>query len=157
MIRNAGMSVVQRCASFVQKATKYGSEQEWKASLRATAGREFNQYLEMTMDSDEIDPIAWWYDRRLIFPLLSRIAFKFLSVPSSSVGPERRFSTIGRIMEGRWRLHTDTIECLVMLKDYYCDPSFHELLGLIPQKAPMMIEVVGKKKKLDNSDQIEGE
>ena len=75
---------------------------------------------------EEYDPLKYWENNEKRFPRLAQMAYQYLAVPVGSVGVERRFSTVGRVTHGRWRLHTSTIEALVMLKDYIDDPDFKD-------------------------------
>jgi len=96
----------------------------------------YKQLVKKELDSylliDSIDEsllkdfnvLQWWWDHRVLFPILSKTAFLYHSIPAGSVAPERRFSTIGRLTTNRWSLKPETIEALVTLKDYLDDSDF---------------------------------
>ena len=67
------------------------------------------------------DPLLYWWDNREQFPLLAQVGMAHLSIPTGSVGPERRFSGIGRVVNGRWNLKPSTVGLLLTLKDWYAD------------------------------------
>ena len=48
--------------------------------------------IEINPEEDS-NPIQYWFLNKHRYPLLSQVAFKYLSIPSGSVGVERRFST----------------------------------------------------------------
>ena len=63
--------------------------------------------------------LIWWWSNKGMFSYLSRTVFAHLSIPTSSVGPERHFSGIGRIVDKRWRLKPQSVGLLAKLKDEY--------------------------------------
>jgi len=68
------------------------------------------------------DPLTFWKNNMKNFPVLSRLATKYLSVPGSSASSERVFSTSGYIVNDlRNRLTQKNAEMLVFLKcNYKC-------------------------------------
>ncbi|KIL55791.1 hypothetical protein M378DRAFT_54282, partial [Amanita muscaria Koide BX008] len=50
------------------------------------------------------DVLGWWFERRHIYPCLSRMARDYLSIPATSVNVERIFSK-GRILLSHLRSH----------------------------------------------------
>jgi len=76
-----------------------------------------------------LDPLVWWWEKRDIFPHLSQIAFKYLVIPSSSASVERRFSSVGRNTNCRWRMKPETIEALVTLKDWLEDVDYQHIFN----------------------------
>ena len=47
------------------------------------------------------DPLAWWRENESCFPLLSKIAKKYLCIAATIVASERVFSTSGYIVNPR--------------------------------------------------------
>jgi len=76
---------------------------------------EFKAYLSISFDSNS-DPIIWWKISENRFPRLSRLAQKYLSIPSTSVSSERLFSTAGNLItKKRTGLKPDLVNNLVFL------------------------------------------
>jgi zinc finger BED domain-containing protein 1 (E3 SUMO-protein ligase ZBED1) len=48
------------------------------------------------------DPLQWWYNHgRVSFPMLQGLAFKYLTIPATSVPSERLFSSAGDIISSK--------------------------------------------------------
>ncbi|KAJ8454957.1 hypothetical protein ONZ45_g19104 [Pleurotus djamor] len=75
---------------------------------------EARTYLESPIEPTVTDALQWWYDRRETYPKLSRMARDYLSIPATSVGVERTFST-GRLILShvRNRLSAETTRALM--------------------------------------------
>ena len=75
---------------------------------------EFMHYMAEP-DSKE-DPLDWWKTMEPVFPLLSRLAKKYLCIPASSVPAERIFSTAGNLVNrNRASLSAENIDMLLFL------------------------------------------
>ena len=75
-------------------------------------------YCEEGVDPEDSDTLKYWTNNRKKFPLLSRLARKFLCIPASSATLERVFSTAGNaVSERRTSLSIDNIEMLVYMKE----------------------------------------
>ena len=59
----------------------------------------YDQIKEQSADTE--DPLAWWRENESRFPLLSKIAKKYLCIAATSVASERVFSTSGYIVNPR--------------------------------------------------------
>ena len=71
-------------------------------------------------DGGEFDILAWWKVNGVKYPTLQRIARDLLAIPISTVASESTFSTGGRfIAPHRSRLHSDSVEALMCLKDWH--------------------------------------
>lgn len=65
------------------------------------------------------DPLIYWKTNQMRFPSLTKMAFDFLCVQSSSVSSESVFSASGRVMDDfRSRLNSQTLEMLVELQSW---------------------------------------
>ncbi|QQP35181.1 Uncharacterized protein FKW44_023335 [Caligus rogercresseyi] len=83
---------------------------------RATAENELNLYLTEQPVNKYVMPLLWWHSNRMKYPLLSKLAFKYLSVQATSVSSERLFSTAGQILNDRRnRLSESNAEKMIIL------------------------------------------
>ncbi|CAF4527343.1 unnamed protein product, partial [Rotaria sp. Silwood2] len=64
---------------------------------------ELNKYLEQRIDIESIDdnPLAFWYEHRFIYPILSRLARSIYSIPATTANVERQFSATGMMITSR--------------------------------------------------------
>ena len=70
---------------------------------------------EPRLDAEE-DPLKWWKGHEEIYPILSKVAKKYLSVPATSTASERLFSKSGKIVTPtRPSLKPEKVEMLVFL------------------------------------------
>jgi len=85
-----------------------------------------NEYLSMPQISLKNDPFKWWAGNQDRFPILSRLAKKYLSISATSTSSERLFSQAGNIMTAkRTQLNPKLFEKLLFLK------KNHNVLGKI--------------------------
>jgi hypothetical protein len=75
---------------------------------------EFDRYFKLDLKGTMVDPMEWWRDNRTTFPVMARLARKYLGIPATSVASERMFSYSGNIAtDKRNRLKDDTVSDLV--------------------------------------------
>lgn len=101
-------------------------------NIFSTNQRQVNYEIEIDNYLNEmITPIApestdvyqWWHTNQHSFPILSRIARKYLSIPATSVPSERLFSDAGnQITSKRTRLSHKVVSQLLFVKrnSLYC-------------------------------------
>ena len=71
---------------------------------------EVNAYMRVQQVTNDTDPLMWWKEHQQEFPRLSRMPRQYLSVPASSVSPERLFSSVGLVKSDlRGRLLDNTL------------------------------------------------
>lgn len=86
-------------------------------SLPQRVEKEFEQYLHYPLQDIESSPLQWWKLQHQQFPLLAKMARKYLCVCATSVPSERLFSTGGKIVNGRSRLKPDKVNELIFLAE----------------------------------------
>jgi hypothetical protein len=81
-----------------------------------TSGNEIDDYLSLE-EEGRIDPFQWWNNKRSRFPILSKIARKYLGVSATSVSSERLFSDVGNnITVKRTNLDPELVGEMMFLK-----------------------------------------
>jgi hypothetical protein len=67
----------------------------------------------------EVDPCAFWKTRAKEFPLLNRVARKYLSIPAASAAAERMFSYTGlRVGKLNANLDDEALLCLMQIRAF---------------------------------------
>ena len=75
---------------------------------------------EPVIDYKDGDPFTWWSQHKARFPLLSRLARRYLSATSTSVPSERLFSLAGNVYEEHQnRILPEYAETLLFIKGNY--------------------------------------
>ncbi|CAJ0846562.1 11311_t:CDS:1 [Entrophospora sp. SA101] len=78
---------------------------------------ELTRYSSIANVAGNIDPLAWWKERKNDLPTLAVLANKYLCLSATSVPSERLFSDVGNhITNKRNRLSSKTISELLFLK-----------------------------------------
>ena len=73
-------------------------------------------YKDLKRIKTDEDPFDWWKRNQVLFPLLSKVAARYLSSPPSSVESERTFSIGGNIVtNNRTRLTAKHTEQMIFL------------------------------------------
>ena len=110
---NVGASKKRKLADYFT-ANESGGDQE---SRQSSADREIDLYVRSpTVDNKEINVLKWWQDNHTVYPIMSRLAQKFLCVPAT-VASERAFSCAGLIVSDRRTcLKPEKVNQLIFLK-----------------------------------------
>ncbi|XP_065911269.1 E3 SUMO-protein ligase ZBED1-like [Dysidea avara] len=77
---------------------KKESEDTCGTSTDDQVDKEFQKYLAEDLILIDDNPLKWWRDNQLRYPVLSKIAQQLLCIPATSVPCERLFSTSGNII-----------------------------------------------------------
>jgi len=84
-----------------------------------TNSNEFEQYLQMKelLMHEKSDPLIWWKANCNSYPNLSKLAQKYLSIPTTSVPSERLFSDAGiHVTSLRNRLNPHLVNQILFIK-----------------------------------------
>ncbi|XP_061170062.1 E3 SUMO-protein ligase ZBED1-like [Saccostrea echinata] len=99
-----------RKPSGIDYLTQFSPEKE-----KSTRENELENYLSDRIQPNE-DPLLWWRKNEEKYPVLSKLAKKFLGVPATSVPPERFFSSAGLIITKlRNRLSSELVDKIIFL------------------------------------------
>lgn len=75
------------------------------------------RYLDEPTLESSADPLLFWKTNEYVYPTLSKIVKKYLSVPASSAPVECLFSKAGKIFKpDRMQLKDDTFKTLMIIK-----------------------------------------
>ena len=73
-------------------------------------------YLQEAIQPRESSPCTYWQEKKILYPLLAKLAMKYLSIPAASIASERLFSTTRHIIsDQRNCLDPDRAEMLLFL------------------------------------------
>ena len=74
-------------------------------------------YIGEECDTSDANPLLYWKENENKFPILAKLATKYLSVPASSAPVERLFSIASKVFRpDRMRMKDETFETLMILK-----------------------------------------
>lgn len=83
----------------------------------AKAEEEMEKYCKAPPLPLTEDPLNWWREHEVIFPLLSQLSKQYLCIPGTSVSAERVFSTAGDVVTAkRSTLKPEHVDQLVFLQ-----------------------------------------
>ena len=78
---------------------------------------EIDSYLSGQIMPRQTDPLAYWKLHAMKYPVLSKVAPRYLSIPASSAPTERVFSVAGKIFRPeRCRLSSEVFEKLMFIR-----------------------------------------
>ena len=81
---------------------------------------EVKRYQDAALTKEETNegPLVWWKNNAIRYPVLSKLALKYLAIPATSVPSERAFSFTSHIVNvKRARLQPSTVNILVFLSE----------------------------------------
>ena len=97
----------------------YESESDEEEEDYNSVTREMERYLSESEDR-EGDTLQFWRDREASYPLLSKLARKYLCIPATSVEAERRFSDLGILLTKRRLCMTgEHVDAQLFLRDKF--------------------------------------
>lgn len=90
------------------------------ASFKTSVTEEINEvaeYLTLKKINFESDPLVWWHGQEQNFPILSKLAKKYLAVYACSTSSERLFSDAGNLLTAkRTRMSPNLFKKIMFLK-----------------------------------------
>ena len=90
-----------------------------EVSMAEKFKREVGSYLDQPSTDADSNPLLWWRSNSSIFPLLSSLVRKYLSVSGTSVPSEWIFSKGGLIVDSFCsRLKPDHVNTLIFVKKH---------------------------------------
>ena len=102
---------------FGEKVVKASTKLEPPKNNEKKVKMEIDKYLDEPVLSLTANPLKWWRKNEHRYPVLSKVARKYLGIPASSVPCERLFSSAGRIIsKQRALLKPDTAEMMIYLR-----------------------------------------
>ena len=79
---------------------------------------EIERYQKEEAISADDSALKWWKKNRNLYPIMSKLAAKYLSVQATSTAAERVFSTLGNMVTKKRNMLSDEhVEKLSYLKD----------------------------------------
>jgi hypothetical protein len=88
-----------------------------RVGLKIDTDSEIDRYKAIPAVAESVNPLEWWRSNSDDFPILSRMAKRYLAIPASSAASERAWSVLGNIFTRRRnRLTSETLCKLLMVK-----------------------------------------
>ena len=107
---SSSAEVIVKSQSAIEKALS-------RVGLKFDTVSEIDKYKAHPTVPEHVDPLQWWNANSAEYPVLSRMAKRYLAIPASSAASERAWSMLGDIFtKKRNRLKPSTICKLLMLK-----------------------------------------
>lgn len=90
----------KRLCDLLQNRRTQLTSQQTQASVpkRMQAEAEVTRYLQEEVLDASSDPLMWWRDNHRRFPLIAKLAQKYMCICATSTSSERMFSTAGNIV-----------------------------------------------------------
>lgn len=149
-----------RCANAKRKADEHGEQPKPKFVRRVNKrfadvkrGRvrdEVDSYMELDEVNSDDDPLLWWRNHKELFPVLARLARKYLAIPATSAPVERVWSTAGNVLtKKRARLSDEMLNNVVFLHENFdmCLEAAKEIVEKERQQKEKVKEEAKAKKK----------
>ena len=95
-------------------ATGEETDAELMQSL-SSAEVKIESYLQELNQPRNCSPLAYWQEKQALYPILAKMAVKYLSIPAASVASERLLSTARHITGQRNCLDPERAEMLLFL------------------------------------------
>jgi hAT family C-terminal dimerisation region len=101
---------------------EYFMEEDFQSSSDEEAGSSSDEYdiwQKLQREKALDNPIAYWHEKRLVWPHLARFALDLFGIPAMSAEPERVFSSVGRMVRpDRGSLKPDIVCAAARLKKW---------------------------------------
>ena len=115
---------------------------------------EYERYTRAKLTQSDLDaeknPLGWWWSHRSEYPVLSKMAFDILSIPSMSAELERTFSQAKKLItDERNRLGEETVQACECQKQWL-------IMGLVGDQATRGMILTDEEKKQQEMEQDEG-
>jgi hypothetical protein len=99
------------------------------------------------------DPIAYWHEKRLVYPCLLQIALNFLTIQSMPAECKRLFLAAGQMVVPQWsNLLVRTVGMCQVLRLWF-------QAGIIDKLSPLFLSITEEKRELEsihlNDDEFE--
>lgn len=75
-----------------------GCSEEDQGGCGSQVAEELNNYKSQKLLELSEDPLAWWSDRLVLFPTLSKLLRKYWCIPATAVPSERLFTAAGNLV-----------------------------------------------------------
>ena len=109
---------VRNLGSLFKEKEKQDKSQSCTYTHEEQITTELDKYLSAARLDTEEEPLLWWKDHENTYPMLSRLARKYLAVCATSSASERLFSSSGHIVNHlRCNLNPTKVNMLVFLNN----------------------------------------